>query len=102
MNKVMTRIDAVISLRPNAQWSVEDNIITWHDTVQTRPTDGELDVEVLRLQAEYDSLEYSRLRKAEYDKLEQDEMRYDDLINGTTTWPDAIAAIKARFPKPTI
>ena len=38
-------------------------------------------------------------RKAAYDLLNQDEMRYDDLTNTTTTWPDAIAAIKAEFPK---
>ena len=38
-------------------------------------------------------------RKAAYDLLNQDEMRYNDLTNTTTTWPDAIAAIKAEFPK---
>jgi hypothetical protein len=27
-------------------------------------------------------------------------MRYDDLVNGTTTWQDAIAAIKLAHPKP--
>jgi len=42
---------------------------------------------------------YARSRKAAYDLLNQDEMRYDDLTNSTTTWPDAIAAIKAEFPK---
>ena len=42
---------------------------------------------------------YSHLRKAKYDLLNQDEMRYDDLVNSTTTWPDAIAAIKLEFPK---
>ena len=39
-------------------------------------------------------------RKAEYDKLNQDEMRFDDLVNGTTTWQDAIIAIKNKYPKP--
>ena len=38
-------------------------------------------------------------RKAAYDLLNQDEMRYDDLINSTTTWQDAIAAIKQEYPK---
>jgi hypothetical protein len=27
-------------------------------------------------------------------------MRYDDLVNSTTTWVDAINAIKAAHPKP--
>ena len=44
--------------------------------------------------------QYSKLRKAKYDLLNQDEMRYDDLKNSTTTWVDAIDAIKAEFPKP--
>jgi hypothetical protein len=57
-------------------------------------------VEVNRLQAAYDALEYSRLRKAKYDLLNQDEMRYDDVKNSTTTWIDAIDAIKAAHPKP--
>ena len=46
------------------------------------------------------SVEYSGLRKAKYDLLNQDEMRYDDLINNTTTWRDGIAAIKVAHPKP--
>ena len=65
----------------------------------TRPTDEEIATELTRLQAVYDSQAYARSRKAAYDLLNQDEMRYDDLVNSTTTWPDAIAAIKAEFPK---
>ena len=56
--------------------------------------------EVTRLQAAYDALEYSRLRKAKYNLLNQDEMRFDDQANSTTTWVDAINAIKAAHPKP--
>ena len=51
-------------------------------------------------QAEYDSQAYARARKIEYDLLNQDEMRFDDLVNSTTTWQDAIIAIKAAHPKP--
>ena len=45
-------------------------------------------------------LSWSSLRKYKDDELNQDEMRYDDLINGTTTWQDAITAIKLEYPKP--
>ena len=31
---------------------------------------------------------------------DQLEMQYDDKLNGTTTWDDAIEAIKAKYPKP--
>jgi hypothetical protein len=58
-----------------------------------------VNAEVTRLQAIYNSQAYSRLRKAKYDLLNQFEMRYDDLINSTSTWQDAIAAIKLEFPK---
>jgi hypothetical protein len=59
-----------------------------------------VNAEVTRLQAAHDAQAYSRLRKVEYNLLNQDEMRYDDLVNGTTTWQDAIAAIKLAHPKP--
>ena len=42
---------------------------------------------------------YDELRRVEYAKLNQDEMRYDDLKNGTSTWEDAIDAIKLQYPK---
>ena len=53
------------------------------------------------LKAEHDAtLTYADKRKAKYDLLNQDEMRYDDVKNSTTTWVDAIDAIKAAHPKP--
>ena len=56
--------------------------------------------EISRLQADYDGQAYARLRKAKYDLLNQDEMRFDDQENSTTTWADAINAIKLAHPKP--
>ena len=56
--------------------------------------------ELKKLEDERAATQYSRDRKAEYDKLNQDEMRYDDMKNSTTTWVDAIDAIKAKYPKP--
>jgi len=44
--------------------------------------------------------DWFQMRISMYSRLNQDEMRYDDLINGTTTWPDAIEAIKIQYPKP--
>ena len=96
--------NALSELRPNAFWVIigDDTYanIDWRDEEQTKPTESEVDAKVAELQATYDALDYSRKRKAKYDLLNQDEMRYDDLINSTTTWQDAIAAIKAEFPKP--
>ena len=56
--------------------------------------------EIKKIADEHTATQYSRDRKEEYDKLNQDEMRFDDLQNSTTTWVDAIKAIKAKYPKP--
>ena len=87
------------SLRPNAEWTLRGDELEWLDTTQTEPTQSEIDSEVIRLQAEYDSLAYARSRKQEYDKLNQWEMQFDDNRDGTTTWVDSINEIKERFPK---
>lgn len=39
-------------------------------------------------------------RQIAYAKLNQHEMHFDDMMNGTTNWKDAILAIKAKYPKP--
>ena len=92
--------NALQSLKPNAEWVLRGDVLEWLDSEQTEPTALELSNEVTRLQAVYDSQLYARTRKAKYDLLNQDEMRYDDLVNNTTTWRDGIAAIKAAHPKP--
>ena len=97
---VVTKVDAIHSLKPAAIWVLRGDALEWQDEVQTEPTTAEINDEVTRLQVAYDALEYSRLRKAKYDLLNQDEMRYDDVKNSTTTWVDAIDAIKAAHPKP--
>ena len=97
---MITTIDALTSLKPNADWVLRDDVLEWLDSEQTEPTALELSNEVTRLQAVYDSQLYARTRKAKYDLLNQDEMRYDDVKNSTTTWVDAIDAIKAAHPKP--
>ncbi len=43
---------------------------------------------------------YKGKRQAEYAKLNQFEMQFDDQRDSTTTWVDAVNAIKAQFPKP--
>ena len=98
--------DAIVSLVGNTtSFEITDGAITnWdYSEVQTnvaQPTAEALATELTRLQGVYDALEYSRLRKAKYNLLNQDEMRYDDVKNSTTTWVDAIDAIKTAHPKP--
>jgi len=94
------KVAALQSLTPAAQWVLRGDELEWLDSSQTEPTAAALAAEVIRLQAAYDALAYARSRKVEYDKLNQEEMRFDDLVNTTTTWHDAIVAIKVAIPKP--
>ena len=92
-------VEAIQSLRPNAELAIRGDVIEWMDTTQTQPTDSEITAEISRLQGIYDSQEYARARATEYAALNQFEMQFDDQQNNTTTWVDAINDIKARFPK---
>ena len=91
---------AINSLQPTAEYAIRDGVIDWFTPDITQPTDAEISAEVTRLQGVYDGQAYARARKAKYDLLNQDEMRYDDTKNSTTTWVDAIDAIKVAHPKP--
>ena len=101
LDGVADKVDAIVSLRPNAQWAMRGDVLEWLDTEQTQPTDAEIDAEVIRLQAEYDAKQYARDRASAYPSIqEQLDMQYWDSVNGTTTWKDAIAAVKTENPKP--
>ena len=53
------------------------------------------------LKAEWNAAQYARTRATAYPSLtEQLDMQYHDNINGTTTWADAIQAVKDKYPKP--
>lgn len=95
---------ALKNLRPGAEWSVSGDSyggIEWLDKTQSKPSKSEIDAEMSRLVAEYANTEYQRLRSKEYPSIQdQLDMQYHDAVNGTTTWQDAINAVKAKYPKP--
>ena len=95
----LKKAEALLSLRPNAEWNMAGGLITWLDTEQTQPTEQEITDEIARLQADYDAKQYQRDRV--YPSIQdQLDMQYWDAVNGTTTWKDAIAQVKADNPKP--
>ena len=101
LDGVVDKADALVSLRPNAQWALRGDELEWLDTEQTQPTDAEINAEVIRLQAEYDAKQYARDRSTAYPSIQdQLDMQYWDSVNGTTTWKDAIEAVKTENPKP--
>ncbi len=65
----------------------------------TPPTEAETQAEKIRLQAEYDALQYQRDRQYPPIK-DQLDMLYWDKINSTDNWQDAIAKVKSDNPKP--
>lgn len=91
---------ALASLRPGAQWATGTSYdsIQWFDEVQTKPTEDEVNAELLRLQEIYDRNEYQRLRERAYPSWEE---QMDILYHqGYDGWKAAIQAIKDQYPKP--
>ena len=95
-------LGAILAINPKAEASVDEddiNQITWHNDT-TPISKADIEAKVIELQADYDALQYQRDREAEYPFLkDQLDMQYKDLLNGTTTWKDAIAKIKSDNPK---
>ena len=101
MRNEITKIQAILSLKPNSQFQLTDDVLSWNDKEQTEPTEAEINAEIVKLQAEYDAQEYARSRKKEYPPIEdQQDMQFHDAIDSTTTWQDAIQAVKNKYPKP--
>jgi hypothetical protein len=103
MNRTPEIVDAIKAIDPTAWVSCTSNDITkirWADNNPNNITYEQIKTKLIELQAASDAQAYARSRKEEYDKLNQNEMMYDDEINSTTTWKDAIAAIKTKYPKP--
>ena len=89
--------EALMSLTTNAEWSIVGSDINWLDSEQTEPTQSEIDAEIIRLQAEYDSQAYARNRKAEYPTIAD---QLDDIYhNGIDAWKATIKVTKDKYPK---
>ena len=71
------------------------------NSAQPQPSTVEIETAHAEWQAEYASKEYSRNRATAYASTgDQLDMQYWDSVNGTTTWKDHVASVKAQFPKP--
>ena len=94
----MNKIDALHSLRPNAEWVLRGEELEWLDTNQTQPTEAEIQAEVQRLQAEYNANQFQRDRAADYPPVEE---QLDYIYhNGLEAWKtDIINPIKTKHPK---
>jgi hypothetical protein len=98
---MITKAEAIQSLRPNAQWMVVSDNIQWLDTEQTQPTDAEITAEITRLEADYAAKQYQRDRASEYPSITD---YIDGVVKGDQAqiqaYIDACLAVKAKYPKP--
>ena len=104
--KTITIIDAIQSLAPNAQWvlrgeKIYENI-EWHSS--TKPTKKQVEDELVRLQTEFETNEYQRVRATEYPALgDQLDMLWHAIdagtLNKTSDFYKAIKAVKDANPK---
>ena len=90
--------EALSSLRPLSQYAVgSDGSINWIDTVQTQPTQSQIDVEIARLQSVYTAQEYARKRASEYPSIAD---QLDTLYHsGLDAWKAQIKTVKDKYPK---
>ena len=95
------KFDALTSLTPDADFGVrEDGTISWKDyNIIPRPSDEEINNEIIRLQAEYDAQKYARKREKEYPSIQ-------DLVVALYDTDDKAAIdskrdeIKLKYPNP--
>jgi len=97
-------MDAIMSLQPSY---VNEAIVVYGDDVETAEitwgeatpiSNADIQTELDRIQALEDNCHEPR-RLAYPSIQEQLDMQYHDQVNGTTTWKDAIAKVKADNPK---
>jgi hypothetical protein len=91
---------AILLINPNAECSLTNrdiNTIEWHNGT-TPISKADIEAKMVEVQADYDAKQYQRDRV--YPSIgDQLDMQYKDLLNGTTTWKDAVAKVKSDNPK---
>ena len=97
---MIDKAEAIISLGYNF-YGGEDVGFTFYNNsgnpLDNPPTDAEIDAEVIRLQAEFDSQAYSRKREAEYPSIQECvHAILDDTLDALQA---KRASIKTKYPK---
>jgi hypothetical protein len=105
MANEITKTDALLSLKPNAEWVLRGDTLEWLDEEETEPSSDAIAAEVTRLQSIYDNNDYQRTRAAAYPELkEQLDLLYKDMLadkgDKTGTWFAAVKAVKDATAKP--
>lgn len=92
--------DAIISLRPNSSFILENDDLArleWKDSNTSPPTKEEILNELNRLHQDFSVIEYKNLREKEYPSIkDQLDLLYHQGYDG---WKDKIKEIKDKYPK---
>ena len=93
---------ALESLYPEGRKFMQEGLdysgLTWTDGSRPKPSEAELNSEIIRLQEEYDSQEYARNREESYPST-GDQLDYI-YHNGVAKWKtDMIDPVKTKYPK---
>ncbi len=96
----LRKIDAILSLVPNAEVVIRDDEVEWHNPTESPVTDAQINTELLRLQADYDAKDYQRKRSSEYPPITDylDGIVKGDLVQ-QQAYIDACQAVKDKYPK---
>ena len=95
--------DALLQINPEIKFTYLGDD---YDTLQIlsdheKPTKEAIDSAKVEAQKKIDDSYYKIQRASQYPSIqEQLDMQYHDAVNGTTTWKDAVAKVKADNPKP--
>lgn len=101
-----TYTDAILKIRPEAAFHVKDNeydTLQWYDTIQTRPTEEEIQIQLELMKLDWENKTYQRERQMVYPPLtdladalywqsQGDNTKYDKYI-------ETISQIKEKYPK---
>lgn len=94
-------VDAILSLRPGAQFITRNSDIEWMDTEQAEPSAEEIVAELARLTALHERNGYQRNRAAEYPPITD---YIDGVVKGDqaqiAAYIAACQAVKNKYPKP--
>ena len=94
---------AIKAINPSAEfkYSREDfSTLEWLNGT-TPISQADIETKQVELRAEFDAKQYQRDREFKYPSWQdQLDMQYHDLVDGTTTWKDAVQAVKDANPKP--
>ena len=98
-----TIIEALISLKPEAEWAVRGgnySDIVWLDKSQTKPTEQEIEEKIAELNYQGEINVYQEKRKLEYPNWED---QLDKIYHsGVDAWKADIKVIKDKYPKQTM